>query len=176
MPSSQLPPQILPLIHRLAEEKPIEHGLLISRELASLKEWSAGWPGEWQQQELWLLTSLPFQQRFDLAVIVLDQAYLDENTFTKLVPNSTLANSPHTTATHVITHGLTHLRDLLARRVLVVAFGDQSAGLRALGFSQIEQIEGWELWQFNILEYKQTPDWLNSRYWANPENWGKYRW
>ncbi len=176
MPSSHLPPQILPLIHRLAEEKPIEHGLLISRELSSLQEWSAGWPGVWQQQELWLLTSLPFQQRFDLAVIVLDQAYLDEHTFAKVDPESKLANSSQTTASHVIAHGLTHLRDLLARRVLVVAFGDQSAGLRALGFSQIEQIEGWELWQFNILEYKQTPDWLNSRYWANPENWGKYRW
>ncbi|WP_221179020.1 DUF6231 family protein, partial [Pseudomonas chlororaphis] len=26
------------------------------------------------------------------------------------------------------------------------------------------------------LEYKQVPDWLNSRFWANPENFGKYWW
>jgi hypothetical protein len=82
----------------------------------------------------------------------------------------------HSTATQTITHGLTHLRDLLARRVLVVAYGDQSAGLRSLGFTHVEKIEEWNLWQFNILEYKQTPDWLNSRYWANPENFDKYRW
>ncbi|WP_221179227.1 DUF6231 family protein, partial [Pseudomonas protegens] len=27
-----------------------------------------------------------------------------------------------------------------------------------------------------LLEYKQVPDWLNSRFWANPENFGKYWW
>ncbi|MGO3534472.1 DUF6231 family protein, partial [Pseudomonas helleri] len=25
-------------------------------------------------------------------------------------------------------------------------------------------------------EYKQVPDWLNARFWANPENFGKYWW
>lgn len=177
MPTQAIPPNILPLIQRLAHEKPIENGLLIARDLSSLKEWSTGWTGQWQQRELWLLTSLPFQQRFDLAVIILDECFLDHDSFTSNALTHTDQETPsHTTATQVITHGLTHLRDLLARRVLVVAHGDQSAGLRALGFSQIEQIEGWELWQFNILEYKQIPDWLNSRYWANPENFDKYRW
>ena len=33
-----------------------------------------------------------------------------------------------------------------------------------------------EFWQFNILTYKQVPDWLNARFWANPENWNKFRW
>ena len=33
-----------------------------------------------------------------------------------------------------------------------------------------------EFWQFNILTYKQVPDWLNARFWANPENWTKFRW
>jgi hypothetical protein len=172
------PPNILPLIQRLAHEKLIEHGLLIARDLGGLKEWSTGWTGLWQQRELWLLNSIPFQQRFDLAVIVLDECYLDHNAVTSdVLTHSDHQTTPsHETASLAITHGLTHLRDLLARRVLVVAYGDQSMGLRALGFSQIEKIEGWELWQFNILEYKQIPDWLNSRYWANPENFDKYRW
>ncbi|MCF3991384.1 DUF6231 family protein, partial [Pseudomonas aeruginosa] len=25
-------------------------------------------------------------------------------------------------------------------------------------------------------EYKQVPDWLNAKFWANPENFGKYWW
>ncbi|MBC7751103.1 MAG: hypothetical protein H7Z73_05210 [Candidatus Saccharibacteria bacterium] len=175
---SHMPPDILPLILRLAHEKPIEHGLVITRDFSSLKDWSTGWTGLWQQRELWLLNSIPFQQRFDLAVIVLDECYLDHDSVTNnaLTHNDHQTTPSHTTATQTITHGLTHLRDLLARRVLVVAYGDQSTGLRALGFSKIETIEGWELWQFNILEYKQIPDWLNSRYWANPENFDKYRW
>ncbi|WP_259740705.1 DUF6231 family protein, partial [Pseudomonas poae] len=27
-----------------------------------------------------------------------------------------------------------------------------------------------------LLDYKQVPDWLNARFWANPENFGKYWW
>jgi len=176
MSAAHMPPHILPLVQRLAQEKPVENGLLIARDFTALSSWSAGWPGSWQQRELWLLTSLPFKQRFDLAVIVLDEQYLDETTFAKIETGSSADVASHNTGAHVIAQGITHLRDLLARRVLVVAYGDQSAGLRALGFSQIEKIEGWELWQFNILEYKEVPDWLNSKHWANPENWGKYRW
>lgn len=32
------------------------------------------------------------------------------------------------------------------------------------------------LWQFNLYDYKQLPNWLNADYWANPENWDKHRW
>ncbi|WP_019673061.1 DUF6231 family protein [Psychrobacter lutiphocae] len=31
-------------------------------------------------------------------------------------------------------------------------------------------------WQFNLYDYKARPDWLNAKYWANPENYDKYRW
>ncbi|MFY5624612.1 DUF6231 family protein, partial [Acinetobacter baumannii] len=27
-----------------------------------------------------------------------------------------------------------------------------------------------------ILTYKHVPDWFNSKFWANPENWNKFRW
>ncbi|PNK61682.1 DUF6231 family protein [Psychrobacter sp. FDAARGOS_221] len=33
-----------------------------------------------------------------------------------------------------------------------------------------------QCWQFNLYDYKQRPDWLNAKYWANPENFDKYRW
>jgi hypothetical protein len=32
------------------------------------------------------------------------------------------------------------------------------------------------LYVFDIHNYRKTPDWLNSRYWANPEMWDKTRW
>lgn len=31
-------------------------------------------------------------------------------------------------------------------------------------------------WQFNLYDYKPRPNWLNAHYWANPENWDKFRW
>ena len=77
----------------------------------------------------------------------------------------------------LITHGLTKLRDLLARQVLVLASLEYSPLLHSLGFSQVETFGSHTIiWQFNILSYKQVPDWLNSKYWANPENWDKFRW
>ncbi|ANJ66482.1 hypothetical protein A9404_02995 [Halothiobacillus diazotrophicus] len=33
----------------------------------------------------------------------------------------------------------------------------------------------WVLY-FDIHQYKETPDWLNARHWANPQNWNKFRW
>ncbi len=33
-----------------------------------------------------------------------------------------------------------------------------------------------ELYRFDIADYKTTPDWLNSRYWAHPELFDKHRW
>jgi len=32
------------------------------------------------------------------------------------------------------------------------------------------------IYAFDIATYKTTPDWLNSKYWANPELFGKYWW
>ncbi len=149
------PFNILPLIERLAQDKPIESGLLVGSDCRQ-----DAWPATWQHCPTDQLISLPFQQRSDLAVLHL-QGELDP-------PSAT--------------QGLTRLRDLLARRVLVIvtddALTDMPEQLRALGFSQLDgQAEQpWQIWQFNILAYKQVPDWLNARFWANPENWGKYRW
>jgi hypothetical protein len=32
------------------------------------------------------------------------------------------------------------------------------------------------LFKYNIMEYKKTPKWLNTKNWANPKMWNKYRW
>lgn len=33
-----------------------------------------------------------------------------------------------------------------------------------------------DLFTYDLLDYKQVPDWLNAKFWANPENFGKYWW
>ena len=30
--------------------------------------------------------------------------------------------------------------------------------------------------EFNIQDYKVSPDWLSARHWAHPELWDIYRW
>ncbi|MBA1147173.1 hypothetical protein H0Z60_08870 [Ectothiorhodospiraceae bacterium WFHF3C12] len=81
---------------------------------------------------------------------------------------------------------LSQLRDLYAAWVIVVTDRDAPpAGLTrkdlvGLGFSLLgDAMHGdnpVHVYEFDMATYKTTPDWLNSRYWANPELWDKYRW
>jgi len=32
------------------------------------------------------------------------------------------------------------------------------------------------LFTYDLYDYKQIPDWLNAKFWANPQNFGKYWW
>ena len=32
------------------------------------------------------------------------------------------------------------------------------------------------LFSYDLHDYKQVPDWLNAKFWANPQNFGKYWW
>src|SRR5476651_300219 len=41
-------------------------------------------------------------------------------------------------------------------------------------FARDEQVLS--LFTYDLREYKQVPDWLNAKFWANPENFGKYWW
>ncbi len=41
-------------------------------------------------------------------------------------------------------------------------------------FARDEQVL--TLFTYDLREYKQVPDWLNAKFWANPENFGKYWW
>ncbi len=86
--------------------------------------------------------------------------------------------------TQRLTQLLARIRDLHAERVLHI---DRTAGWSlasslALGFSQLSgddnfiAEDGFSVFGFDIRTYKSIPNWLNSRYWANPELWGKHRW
>lgn len=87
-------------------------------------------------------------------------------------------------------HLLARLRDVLARRLLVVVpIGPDWPGhvsewnqnkMLAFGLVQVASSvhEGRpvHVYAFDIHTYKTTPDWLNARYWAHPELFGKYWW
>ena len=76
---------------------------------------------------------------------------------------------------------LAALRDLYAEGIVAIA--DTECPLapsqwRALGFRPWwhDADSGITLQGFNLYDYKQRPDWLNAKYWANPELWDVYRW
>jgi hypothetical protein len=85
---------------------------------------------------------------------------------------------------------LARLRDILSQRVIVVVpmgpdWPDHAShweqdDLLGLGFSQQGRFQlddkVVEIYVYDMAHYKQTPDWLNSRNWANPERFGKYWW
>lgn len=48
-------------------------------------------------------------------------------------------------------------------------------GFRRLASARTLQSRYW-IYRYDIRDYKITPDWLNSRFWANPERWDKSRW
>ncbi|MGH8493571.1 MAG: DUF6231 family protein [Moraxellaceae bacterium] len=74
------------------------------------------------------------------------------------------------------------MRDLLARQLLVFVPENllDDTTLTGLGLTRQARFElndgHWQAWSYDIRSYKSVPDWLNPRFWANPDNWNKYRW
>ncbi|MDN5621176.1 MAG: DUF6231 family protein [Psychrobacter sp.] len=125
----------------------------------------------WQLSTLSELTKQPVLERYELACFWLP------------------------TLSHELLHqyipALMRYRDLYAAHLLVAL--DDSIDLKPYGFTPFDILDepsvnigdiesitsatvSATLWQFNLYDYKQLPNWLNADYWANPENWGKHRW
>lgn len=74
------------------------------------------------------------------------------------------------------------MRDLLARQLLLFVPENLLDGTTLIGLGLTRQAqyeldgESWQAWTYDIRTYKSVPDWLNPKFWANPENWNKYRW
>ena len=79
---------------------------------------------------------------------------------------------------------LAGIRNLNASRIAVLADLNackwKETDFFALGLQNNENFQRAEqmltLFTYDLREYKQVPDWLNARFWANPENFGKYWW
>lgn len=101
--------------------------------------------------------TLPFSQPFDMAIVRQPEAAIDQAALRVL---------------------LAALRDVYARRVLVLTPMGSSLDLNALGFTRLTEYTDsmLRLYGFELKTYKSTPDWLSPQYWANPEMWDKKRW
>ena len=152
------PFDIVGLIHRVMQHKPLNSGLIIGPEMDT-----SALEGDWAHHSFHEMSELPFRQRYDMAVVYWHAS--------AQALEGGVSHSPHEDI-----EAITRLRDLHARQVIVVSDPQHTESLRALGFTQFETLADHNIWQFNILSYKQVPDWLNAKYWANPQNWGKYRW
>ena len=150
---------IASMLDDLSKEQPIQTALCIGQNLA---QYDNNQSIQWHYFTVTEFLSLPFTQRYDLGFVLLDS---DE-----------FANISDTQKAQM----LVKLRDLLAKRIVVTCKLQDEKLLRSLGFTQLidktTHDSDFALWQFNILTYKHVPDWFNSKFWANPENWNKFRW
>jgi hypothetical protein len=103
------------------------------------------------------------RQRYDLAIIA-----------------DCLEHLPHREGQQL----LGGIRNLNASRVAVLidlaASRWQATDFYALAMQQSERFQRDQqvltLFTYDLHDYKQVPDWLNARFWANPELFGKYWW
>lgn len=131
--------------------------------------------------------SAAFNQRYNLGCFI-DPSFLS-NDPTALTDSSTVNNrQPHRANTYQDAYQKDYqsvairLRDLFAEQCLFLTYASSSKlKLNSLGYIPItieteDNLSALVSWQFNLYDYKQRPDWLNAKYWANPENFDKYRW
>ena len=148
---------ITALLDDLSKEQPIYTALCLGQDFSAVAP-----DITWQYFNVFDFLNLPFQKRDDLAIVMLN--------------TTDLASLNDAQKSQI----LVKLRDLMAKRIVVMSTQQDEKLLRALGFSQVmHDLQAQQdaiLWQFNILTYKHVPDWLNAKYWAHPENWNKFRW
>ena len=150
---------ITSMLDDLFKEQPIQTALCIGQ---NLEQYDNNQSIQWHYFSVTEFLSLPFTQRYDVGLVLLDSQEL-----------LAISNTQKSQL-------LVKLRDLMAKRIVVVSQLQDEKLLRALGFTQLIDRtlhdRDFALWQFNILTYKHVPDWFNSKFWANPENWSKFRW
>ncbi len=150
---------ITSMLDDLFKQQPIQTALCIGQ---NLEQYDHNQSIQWHHFSVTEFLNLPFTQRYDLGFVLLDSQ--------ELLAISTIQKSQL----------LVKLRDLMAKRIVVVSQLQDEKLLRSLGFTQLidktQHDRDFALWQFNILTYKHVPDWFNSKFWANPENWNKFRW
>lgn len=149
---------ITSMLDDLSEEQPIQSALCLGQNLSQ----DASQSIQWTYFNVTEFLMLPFQHRYDLAFVALDSVEIN------------CLSQSHKSQM------LVKLRDLMAKRIIVASHLCDEQLLRSLGFTQLLERQNiandFALWQFNILTYKHVPDWFNSKFWANPENWNKFRW
>ena len=150
---------ITSMLDDLSKEQPIQTAICIGQ---NLNQYDTNQSIQWSYFNVSDFLNLPFTQRYDLAFVLFDTSEMQDISVQEK------------------SQMLVKLRDLMAKRLVVVSRLHEEQLLRSLGFTQLidktTHDSDFALWQFNILTYKHVPDWFNSKFWANPENWDKFRW
>jgi hypothetical protein len=161
-PSSRTPQQALAaLLERYAPSKLLLVGASEMPALAAFQ--SAHANCQITHAEAGALPSELAAQRFDLALIVDCLEHLPKRTGLELLGG---------------------IRNLNASRLAVLidlqACSWQDTDFFALAMQASERFQRGEqtlsLFTYDLLDYKQVPDWLNAKFWANPEMFDKYWW
>lgn len=99
-----------------------------------------------------------------------------------------VVDAPRTLSTIATRQLLARLRNYSARAIVAAFDIDaarqsnrwSAAEFLGLGFRRVAEARTlssrYWIYRYDIYDYKITPDWLNSRYWANPEQWDRRRW
>ena len=68
------------------------------------------------------------------------------------------------------------LKNLLAQKIILANNTMKKAELLELGFIDLGLDSEPGIFTYNLESYNKKRDWNNADGWANPENFGKYRW
>lgn len=78
------------------------------------------------------------------------------------------------------TQWLGTLRNAYADQIIVLVDTNkcdwQHTDFLALGFKRYAKEENWHLYEYALDSYNLKRDWNNTRFWANPQNFNKFRW
>jgi hypothetical protein len=161
-PSTRTPQQALAaLLDRYAPQRLL---LVGTRELPAVSAFLDAHPGtQLAHAEAGPLPAELAAQRFDLALLVDCLEHLPKRTGLELLGG---------------------IRNLNASRLAVLvdlqASGWQDTDFFALALQAGQRFQRDEqvltLFTYDLLDYKQVPDWLNAKFWANPQHFGKYWW
>lgn len=161
-PSSRTPQQALAaLLARYTPERLLVVG---SRELPAIDAFHQAHPDSCiTHVDAGALPNDVAAQRFDLALIVDCLEHLPKRAGLELLGGIRNLNASR-----------------LAALVDLQACDWQETDFFALALQASEHFQRDEqtlhLFTYDLLDYKQVPDWLNAKFWANPENFGKYWW
>lgn len=160
--ASRTPQQALAAL--LAQHAPQSLLLVGATELPAIEAFLAAHPQcRYAQTPAGALPADLAAQRFDLALFVDCLEHLDKREGLQL---------------------LAGVRNLNASKLAVLidlkACNWRTTDFFALALQASEQFQREQqtltLFTYDVREYKQVPDWLNAKFWANPERFGKYWW
>lgn len=122
----------------------------------------------------------PFDTRYELGCFIHSGIIFKTDSAEPDASNTSQTENPAHSSDNLQTIAI-RLRDLFAQQSLMFMPSDAAnLNFNGLGYTAVPLLENdhqkGTCWQFNLYDYKQRPDWLNAKYWANPENFGKYRW